>query len=531
MPSDFLSESSSDERFDYNELASNNYKNSFSAEKEFLPQEIEIQPQNYGNNDLYERSYGYFSPNNNYFSQNMFSTSLQGHPDTDENWKYTEQSPSICGHSQINNFKSNQKKINPDFNGEKHVLDSDLTLDVEYAYKEITRPISNNRKNGISDRYDFESAYTCLHSTTDVLKLVSKIICAENRTKLNENRSSVVLLKSRPGDAQKSNIRAGSTFVYSLGHYFNHIETDKKKEPDENPKKRNKTLQFSLDEKSGTFKAHSLETDARKPNIIPNRNTESKEDLKEKLRLEKKRIIHRWTDTHSWSPTRQCGIFTVYIKSNDHDEMISDGLRNTLVKKIVCVEIYGEIHTKEMLIEGFMKSKGVNLEQYDSLNSEKKNNNSIKTYSKNQTEESRSTGKNKGYVLLDTVQIVNYTNVLDEIEQLCCEKHGQLKNEYAQEEYLKQDNFNTHSNTDFYNKKISNNMNISISYEQFINFFNLKFDHEYRNLSINIILRLKSRKPTNTQTADFLRKFAVPRSNIRYYNFINENDDWSGNSQ
>lgn len=114
----------------------------------------------------------------------------------------------------------------------------------------------------------------------------------------------------------------------------------------------------------------------------------------------------------------------------------------------------------------------------------------------------------KDAVLLDTIQIVNYTCVSDEIEQTCCQRHGINPNKQKESQKLQ--------------------IYLKIPFVNLKEFFGISTISHHMNDYIPLLLKIKSRRPTNTKTVDFILKFAKPCNYNHPYRFVNETNDWDG---
>lgn len=317
--------------------------------------------------------------------------------------------------------------------------------------------------------YNFESILSCLHSKGEILE--KTIFILENNK----------ILKRRPSENEKSRIRAGSTFFYSTGIFYKSFIAKKK---DENIKKEDEIKNIESKNNFENFNNPAFD-DQEGVNIMF--NSENEENNQEFL---KKRIIYRWTDSHSWSPTRQCGVFTVYIQQE----------YRKLVKKIVGVEIL--IKKKEFIRikDEIFKFYQIELNDIQKVQELNENLSSRKEFD--------------DLIVLDALQIVNYTTVHDELEEKCCLKY--TVNNFKKNE----------ENNQFKNNYLQFQVNLQIILKNLLGFENViknESKNNSKNEKIDIILKIKSRKPTNTKTSSFLKRYAVMKKK-QYYSFVDENN-------
>lgn len=455
-------------------------------------------------------------------------------------------------------------------------------------------------------KYHFESALFCVHDSYEVLLLAKDGILAQSESfllsmfsknvqqpknqyekqtflensfyarhtkelnpydqALPESKLKLVeIIKNRPSESQKSKIRPGSTFIYSLGLYLKNSSKNSKQE--KTTDEGNNFTENTFFDDSNPMNTSNNSSNLQNVRSTPIFSTQSK-----------KKIIHRWTDPYTWSPVRQCGIFTVFIRS-DHSAFHDNDSDLCLVKKTVCVDILGHPILKELIcdenltvsIENFTQvtqafgpnfeieeternrsedvdtnilTANVEMDRFsehkmsglspnetkfcnygvsernsnnlpqnerltENLHSETEKLKDLKTKQKMKHSSSRKSETRP--ILIDRLHLVNYTAAHEEIEGICCQK-------YLKRSHPESDIFEISFKTEM--KKFLELYDIDTSFSTDLS--NLE-KSQFFELFIPITLKIKPRKPTNTKTIDLLRKHAQPRKYEFKYDFVDEN--------
>lgn len=422
-----------------------------------------------------------------------------------------------------------------------------------------------------------ESAFTCLHTADDIFILAISVMLNENHNDVsdfnffeNDQQSQKChaknkishLIRRRPTEVEKNKFRPGSTFVFTGGLIIKQIE------------------KFLLNS-NGYFPGYVQDDENVK-------ETEKKYIfLKERIKELNKKSIRRWTDAFSWSTKKRCGYFSLYVRDRIYDNFCMSyykpergkeqkynsyqshmtnessknhisypldnesydkmnrfcrikNLKNNMVKKIAILQIYCKPVVKSILIDcvlNKMTNSYYQKEDFHDLfsmnvfrkNSQQSNYLTYEFFCSNIKINGTSIDKDD-FILLDTLHIVNYTCVYDELENFCCEKY--IKYCYFIDKMVKNSIKKSVYNSDI--------VTIELPFDILLSFFDVhctqNIRKKYHNINFNLfnvklVLKFKNRKPSNISTYEFLHRISINNGNKKCYRFVNEDDensDFSG---